>query len=56
MENTYNFKVYYDKKWICDIVAHTKWEAMDKAYYKYLYESNADRSKLKASCRTKQTK
>lgn len=56
MEATYNFKVYYDKKWICDIVAHTKWEAMDKAYYKYLYESNADRSKLKASCRTKQTK
>lgn len=49
MENTYNFKVYYDKKWICDIIAHTKWEAMDKAYFRYLYSDNlSDRSKLKA--------
>jgi hypothetical protein len=56
MENTYTFNIYYDKKWVCDIVAHTKWEAIDKAYYRYLWVDNIDRSKLKAKCLIKQTK
>jgi hypothetical protein len=31
------------------IVAHTKWEAIDKAYYKFIGKNpNLDRTKLKA--------
>ncbi len=45
MESTYLFRIYYDNKPFCTIVAHTKWEAVDKAYFKY---PNLERSKLKA--------
>lgn len=48
MENTYVFKIYYDKKFISTITAHTKWEAIDRAYYKYFFNENLDRKKLKA--------
>lgn len=36
MEATHQFKIYYDKKFVCSIISHTKWEAIDRAFYKYV--------------------
>lgn len=47
MEREYLFKVYYDKVFVLDVFAHTKWEAIDKAYFKYLY-LNLNRSRFSA--------
>lgn len=47
MENTYVFKIYYDKKFVTTITAHTKWEAIDNAFYRYFYEY--DRKKINAT-------
>jgi len=38
MENQYCFRVSYLKKSFCLVVAHTKWEAIDKAFYKFTSE------------------
>ncbi len=35
MESSYLFKVYYDKVFILDVFAHTKWEAIEKAFSKF---------------------
>jgi hypothetical protein len=32
MEQEYLFKVYYDKVFVLDVFAHTKWEAIEKAF------------------------
>lgn len=49
MENTYVFEIYYDKKFICNCLAHTKYEAVDRMYYKLaLNYPLFDRKKLKA--------
>jgi hypothetical protein len=47
MESSYLFKIYYDKEFVCTIVAHTKWEAVDKVYFKYLH-LNLNRSRFSA--------
>jgi len=47
MESTYLFKVYYRKELVCTIEAHTKWEAVDKVYFKYLH-LNLSRTNLRA--------
>jgi hypothetical protein len=36
MENSHYFNVYYGKVCVWSIVAHTKWEAIEKAYYKFI--------------------
>lgn len=46
MEATFLFKIYYDKKFVSTITAHTKWEAIDRAFYIYLYKY--DRKKITA--------
>lgn len=49
MESTHYFKVYYGNVLVCNITAHTKWEAVDRAYHKYVIERpNLERSKFKA--------
>jgi hypothetical protein len=49
MENQYFFKIFYDKLYVLSIVAHTKWEAIDKAYYKFIGDRpHLDRAKFKA--------
>jgi hypothetical protein len=49
MESQYFFKVYYEKTFVLSIVACTKWEAVDKAFYKFLGEHpNLERKKFKA--------
>lgn len=49
MENQYFFKIFYDKVCVLSIVAHTKWEAIDKAYYKFIGEyPHLERAKFKA--------
>lgn len=49
MENQYCFKVYYDKTFVWLVVAHTKWEAIDRAYFKFTADSpHLERSKFKA--------
>jgi hypothetical protein len=49
MEANYLFKIYYDKEFVCLMVAHTKWEAVDRAYFKYLYlNPNLNRSRFSA--------
>ena len=35
MEATYYFKIYYNKKPVCTMCAHTIYEAIDKTYSKY---------------------
>lgn len=48
MENQYCFSVYYEKKFVLSIVAHTKWEAVDRAFYKFIGEyPNLERKKFK---------
>lgn len=49
MEYQYYFKVYYGKICVWSVVAHTKWEAIDKAYYKFVTDKpKLDRSKFSA--------
>ena len=38
MELEHHFKLFYDTKYVCLIVAHTKWEAIEKAYSKFIFE------------------
>ena len=49
MEREFLFKVYYGSILIRTIVAHTKWEAIEKAYSRYSIDyPGMIRSKLKA--------
>lgn len=49
MENQYCFRVFHMEHSICLVVAHTKWEAIDKAYYKFTADGmELDRKKMKA--------
>lgn len=49
MENQYYFKVFYAQSFLCSIVAHTKWEAIDRAYFKFIGDRpHLDRAKFKA--------
>lgn len=49
MESEYLFKVYYEKTFVLSVVAHTKWEAVDKTYYKFITEHPyLERKKFKA--------
>ena len=35
MESEMLFKVYYDGVFVIDIIAHSKWEAVEKAWTKF---------------------
>lgn len=49
MESLHYFKIYYGNVYVLNVTAHTKWEAVDKAYYKYIPERPyLERSKFKA--------
>jgi hypothetical protein len=49
MESVHYFKIYYGNVFVCGITAHTKWEAVDRAYYKFISDSpHLERSKFKA--------
>ena len=49
MESLHYFKVYYDKVCVWSVVAHTKWEAIDKAYCKFIGEyPQLERTKFRA--------
>ena len=49
MENNYYFKIYYAHAFVWSVVAHTKWEAIDRAYYKFIDDCpHLERSKFKA--------
>jgi hypothetical protein len=46
-ESEHHFKLFYDTKYVCLIVAHTKWEAIEKAYSKFIFDHPyIDRKKL----------
>ena len=48
MESQHYFAVYYDREWVWSVVAHTKWEAIDRAYYKFSVDCPfLERSKFK---------
>ena len=36
MEATYYFKIYYNRKAVCTITAHSIYEAIDRTYSKYV--------------------
>jgi hypothetical protein len=49
MESSYYFSIYYEKVCVWSVVAHTKWEAIDKAYYKFIENSpHLERAKFRA--------
>ena len=49
METTHQFRIFYDGKAVCLMTSHTKWEAIDRAYYKYITECpTIERAKFKA--------
>lgn len=49
MESLHYFKIYYGNVYVLNVTAHTKWEAVDKAYYKFIGERpHLERSKFKA--------
>jgi hypothetical protein len=49
MEAIHQFKIYYDKVLVWAVVSHTKWEAIDRAYYRYITQCpTIDRAKFKA--------
>lgn len=49
MENQYCFRVYHLTYSLGLVVAHTKWEAIDKAYYRFTSDGiELDRKKMKA--------
>lgn len=48
MENKYHFNVYYENVCVWSILAHTKWEAIDRAYNRFIgLYPNIDRNKFK---------
>jgi hypothetical protein len=50
MESKHYFKIYYAGRFIESILAETKWEAIDRAYHKYLgLHQNVVRGQLKAN-------
>lgn len=49
MESQHYFKVYYEKNFALSVVAHTKWEAIEKVYQKMILEyQNVERCKMSA--------
>ena len=38
MEKIYYFKISYNKNYVCTIGAHSNFEAIDKAFYKYVWK------------------
>lgn len=47
MERQYIFKIYYCGDFLCEMIAHTKWEAMDKAFSEYVGSiNNLTRTKI----------
>lgn len=49
VESEYYFKIYYGTVCVWSVVSHTKWEAIDKAYYKFIGESpQLERAKFRA--------
>lgn len=49
MESQHYFKIYYAQQLVWSVVAHTKWEAIDRAYYKFIGDCpHLERTKLKA--------
>ena len=49
MESQHYFNIYYGKVCVWSVVAHTKWEAIDKAFYKFIGESpKLDRTEFRA--------
>lgn len=49
MENQYYFKIFYDKICVWSVVAYTKWEAIDRAYYNFIGDRpHLQRDKFKA--------
>jgi hypothetical protein len=49
MESQHYFKVYYAQEFVWSVVAHTKWEAIDKAYYKFIGDGmELDRKNMRA--------
>lgn len=49
MEAIFLFKIYYKKVRVWSVIAHTRWEAIDKAYYEYATKYPLiERSKFKA--------
>jgi hypothetical protein len=47
LEDTYLFKVLYGRKHMCDVTAHTKFEAVEKVYNRISqHYQNIDRTKL----------
>lgn len=39
MESKYYFEVFYQGHKVQTIVAHTKWEAIDRVFYRYIGEN-----------------
>lgn len=49
MEQTFLFRVYYGSVFVKTVVAHSKWEAIEKAYSKLITDyPHLIRSKFKA--------
>lgn len=49
MERQQYFKIYYGQICVWSVLAHTKYEAIDKAFYKFIGERpHLDRKKFKA--------
>jgi hypothetical protein len=49
MEPIFLFNIYYNKARVWAVIAHTKWEAIDKAYYQYATKfPEIERSKFRA--------
>jgi hypothetical protein len=49
MESQHYFKIYYAQAFVCSVVAHTKWEAIDRAFYKFIGDCpHLERAKFKA--------
>ena len=49
MESQHYFKIYYAQEFVWSVVAHTKWEAIDKAFYKFISDHPyLERKKFKA--------
>ena len=38
MEAIFLYRIYYNKIQVWSVIAHTRWEAIDKAYYRYITE------------------
>lgn len=49
MENSYTFRITYDKTYVCTISAHSGFEAIDRAFYRYVEKHpNISRKLFKA--------